>query len=100
MGGTRNWLCASLNITATIANPGKKSLYELSHGLAPEFSLRPFLSPWLFTSSVSTSLIHMGELRLFGRHGVDVVSTRDVVSLDYSLAPPLKESPGTAAPVS
>lgn len=75
----------------------------------PRRSVYDYFSPRsCFTSCVSASLILMmgapglsswpsPELRLFGRHAVDLVSTRDVVSLDYSLTPALEESPGTAA---
>ena len=44
-----NWSYCSLNMTATTANPGKVSPYEMWHGEVPSFTLRPFLSRGCFT---------------------------------------------------
>ncbi|CAM9970622.1 unnamed protein product [Pylaiella littoralis] len=41
-----SWACHALNCTATTANPGDKSPYEMWHGFPPSHgAVRPFLKP-------------------------------------------------------
>ena len=54
-GEAVHWSCDALNHTATTANPGSKSPYEMLHGTAAPSSMHPFLGPeycrWTTTRS-------------------------------------------------
>ena len=62
-GESFNWACHALNMTATTANPGLKSPYEMFHGRPPTRHINAFLRPVVYHSKRSR------KAEEHGRHG-------------------------------
>lgn len=100
------WATATLNIMATTPNPWKVSQLEMYHGHRPTLTLLPFLSPVEFHfKRARKSYPHerpsclLGPARNYPADAVRildvesraVMATPDVVRIEYTLTPELKE---------